>query len=141
MRYAYLKIGLFLLLLAAPVGSLLLLGAVGSFGRDQPDYPSFEELLRRKGRTQFGDALFERSAAMKLAVRLQNFVALRVIGFVDTRLVLSGKGEWLFYRPDFLDGACMDMDKAVVQFRQLAVLMDLARASGLDMLITLSTLR
>ena len=138
MRYAYLKIGLFLLLLAAPVGSLLLFGAVESFGRDQPDYPKFEELLRGKGRAQFGDALFERSAAMKLAVKLQNFVTFRIIGFVDTRLVLSGKGEWLFYRPDFLDGACMDLDKAAVQFRQLALLMDLARASGLDMRLSLS---
>ncbi len=138
MRYAYLKIGLFLLLLAAPVGSLLLFGAVGGFGREQPDYPKFEELSRRKARDQFGDALLERSSAMKLAVKLQNFVTFRVIGFVDTRLVLSGKDGWLFYRPDFLDGACMDLDKAVVQFRQLAVLMDLARASGLDMRLSLS---
>ena len=138
MRLAHIKIALFLLLLAAPVASLLLFGAVDSFGREQPDFPSFEELSRRKARDQLGDALLERSAAMKLAVKLQNFVTFRVIGFVDTRLVLSGKDGWLFYRPDFLDGGCMDMDKAVVQFRQLAVLMDLARASGLDMRIALS---
>ena len=138
MRTAPLKIALFALFLALPVATLLLFGTVESFGRDQPDFPEPKQMLRAKGRTQFGDAILERSAAMKLAVRLQNWIGYRLIGYVETTTVVSGKGEWLFYRPEFRDGACIEFDKVAGYFRQLQVLIDMARASGLDMRIALS---
>ena len=138
MRTAPLKIALFALFLALPVATLLLFGTVESFGRDQPDFPEPKQMLRAKGRTQFGDAILERSAAMKLAVRLQNWIGYRLIGYVETTTVVSGKGEWLFYRPEFRDGACIEFDKVAGYFRQLQVLIDMARASGLDMRVALS---
>lgn len=138
MPIAHLKIALFALFLAAPVATLLLSGSVESFGREQPDFPEPREMLRGKGRTQLGDAVLERSAAMKLAVKLQNWVGYRLVGFVEARTVVSGKDEWLFHRPDFQEGACIEFDKVAVYFRQLAVLMDMSRASGLDLRISLS---
>ena len=138
MRIAHLKIGLFALFLVAPVACLLLFGSVDSFGREQPDFPKLKQALSAKGRTQFGDAVLERSGAMKLAVKLYNWVGYRVVGFVATTLVISGKDDWLFYRPEFLDGACIDFDRVEVQFRQLRTLMDIAQASGLDMRVSIS---
>lgn len=138
MRIAHLKIGLFALFLAAPVASLLLFGSIDSFGREQPDFPKLKQVLSAKGRTQFGDAVLERSGAMKLAVKLHNWVGYRLVGFVATTLVISGKDDWLFYRPEFLDGACIDFDRVEVQFRQLRTLMDIAQASGLDMRVSIS---
>jgi hypothetical protein len=72
------------------------------------------------------------------AVRLQNWIGYGLIGYVETTTVVSGKGEWLFYRPEFRDGACIEFDKVAGYFRQLQVLIDMARASGLDMRIALS---
>jgi hypothetical protein len=138
MRIAHLKIGLFALFLVAPVACLLLFGSVDSFGREQPDFPMLKQVLSAKGRTQFGDAVLERSGAMKLAVKLYNWVGYRVVGFVATTLVISGKDDWLFYRPEFVDGACIDFDRVEVQFRQLRTLMDIAQASGLDMRVSIS---
>ena len=138
MRIAQLKTALFALFLVVPVAALLLLGSVESFGRDQPDFPELKQMLRAKGRTQFGDAILERSGAMKLAVRLQNWIGYRLVGYVETTTVVSGKGDWLFYRPEFQDGACIEFDKVAVYFRQLQVLIDMARASGLDMRVALS---
>lgn len=138
MRIAQLKTVLFALFLALPVATLLLFGSVEGFGREQPGFPKLEQMLRAKGRTQLGDAILERSAAMKLAVKLQTWIGYRLIGYVETTTVVSGRGGWLFYRPEFQDGACIEFDKVAVYFRQLQVLIDMAGASGLDMRVALS---
>jgi hypothetical protein len=138
MRIAHLKIGLFLLFLAAPVGSIVLLGNVGSFGRKQPEFPKIEELVRANARTQLGDAVLERSAVMKSAVQVHDWVGYGVVGFVSTSVVISGKDGWLFYRPEFHDGACLDLQNVADQLQRLRALIEIAQASGLDLRVSLS---
>jgi hypothetical protein len=133
-----LKIGLFLLFLAAPLGSVVLLGSVGSFGREQPEFPSIGELARSKARVQLGDAVLERSAVMKRAVQLHDWIGYRVVGFVSTSVVISGKDGWLFYRPEFRDGSCLDLQNVADQLQRLRALIEMAHASGLDLRVSLS---
>jgi hypothetical protein len=138
MRIAHLKIGLFLLFLAAPVGSVILLGSVGSFGREQPEFPRIGELVRSKARIQLGDAVLERSAVMKRAVQLHDWIGYRAVGFISTSVVISGKDGWLFYRPEFHDGACLDLQNVADQLQRLRALIEMAQASGLDLRVSLS---
>ena len=138
MRIAYLKIGLFLLFLAAPVGSVLLFGSVASFGREQPDFPKVGELLRSKARIQLGDAILERSTAMKSAVQLHDWIGYRVVGFISTSVVISGKDGWLFYRPEFHGGRCLDLEHVADQLQRLRALIEMAQASGFDLRVSVS---
>jgi hypothetical protein len=138
MRHAYLKIGLFLLFLAAPVGSILLLGSVDSFGREQPGFPEAGALNSALARTQLGDAILERTAVMKGAVQLHDWIGLRVVGFVTSPVVISGKDGWLFYRPELHDGACIDLQNVADQLQRLHALIDMAQASGLDLRVSLA---
>jgi hypothetical protein len=87
---------------------------------------------------QLGEAVLHRSAVEKLAIELHNWVGYRVVGFVDTTLVVSGDGDWLFYRPEFLDGRCLDRERTAAELRQLAVLIDLGRASGIDLFVSIA---
>ncbi|HKP27338.1 MAG TPA: hypothetical protein VJV39_25945, partial [Dongiaceae bacterium] len=132
------KIGLFLLFLAAPVGSILLLGSVDSFGRQQPEFPEVEALKSTTARTQFGDAVLERTAAMKAAVQLHDWIGLRIVGFITSPAVISGKDGWLFYRPELHDGACVDLQNVTDQLQRLRALIDMAQASGLDLRVSLA---
>jgi hypothetical protein len=138
MRHAYLKIGLFLLFLAAPVGSILLLGSVDSFGREQPDFPRVGALNSALARTQLGDAVLERTAVMKGAVQLHDWIGLRVVGFIISPVAISGKDGWLFYRPELHDGACIDLQNVTDQLQRLRALIDMAQASGLDLRVSLA---
>lgn len=138
MRHAYFKIGLFLLFLAAPVGSILLLGSVDSFGRQQPEFPKVEALKSAADRIQLGDAILERTAAMKAAVQLHDWVGLRIVGFITSPVVISGKDGWLFYRPEFHGGACIDLQNVTDQLQRLRALIDMAQASGLDLRVSLA---
>jgi len=140
MRLAHIKIGLFALFLAAPVLALLLLGSVGEYGSVDPKFPRLWETLRGKKHRmdQFGEAVLHRSAVSKLSIELHNWVAYRLVGFVDTTRVVSGQGDWLFYRPEFQGGRCLEREKAAADLRQLAVLIDLGRASGIDLFVSIS---
>jgi hypothetical protein len=140
MRLAHIKIALFALFLAAPVLALLLLGSAGEYGSVDPKFPRLWETLRGKKHRmdQFGEAVLHRSAVTKLAIELHNWVGYRLVGFVDTTRVVSGEGDWLFYRPEFLGGRCLEREKAAADLRQLAVLIDLGRASGIDLFVSIS---
>jgi SGNH hydrolase-like domain, acetyltransferase AlgX len=140
MRPAHIKVGLFALFLAAPIGALLLLGSVGDYGGPSPKFPPLDETLRGKKHRmdQAAEALLHRSTVTKLAVELRNWISYRLVGFADTALVVSGEGDWLFYRPEFQDGRCLERETMAASFRQLAVLIDIGRASGIDLFVSLS---
>lgn len=140
MRMAHLKIALFILFLLAPAATLLSVGAVEGYGRVQTEFPPLDKvLLGKKGRfDQFGDAVLERSVVQRLAVRLRNWVGYRLVGFVDNERLVSGNDGWLFYRPEFTDGRCLDEDQISTRLRAFAVLMDVGRAAGIDMVMTMS---
>ena len=140
MRIAHLKIALFALVLALPVLSLLLFGVVDAFGRDHPDFPRLGQALRGKKHRldQFGDAVLDRSAATFVAVKLRGWIGYRIVGFVDTPRIVSGEDGWLFYRAEFKAGDCRDPDHIAQRLRGLAALIDLGRASGLDLIMSVS---
>lgn len=140
MSIARLKIAVFCLFMAAPVATLLLFGVVDSYGNRQADFPAIGQILRgKKGKmNQFGDAVLERSAARKLAVQLRSWTGYRLVGFVDTDQIVSGEGDWLFLRQEFARGRCLDREEATARLRQIAVLVDLAQASSIDLRISMS---
>jgi hypothetical protein len=140
MRTAPLKIALFILFLLAPVATLLPLGSVEDYGRTQTEFPPLGKvLLGKKGRfDQFGDAVLERSIVRRLAVQLRNWVGYRLVGFVDNERLVSGNDGWLFYRPEFTGGRCLDEGRMAARLRAFAVLMDVGRAAGIDMIMTMS---
>jgi hypothetical protein len=140
MRMAHLKIALFILFLLAPVAALLSFGVVEGYGRSQTAFPPLGKvLLGKKGRfDQFGDAVLERSIVQRAAVQLRNVVGYRLVGFVDNERLVSGNDGWLFYRPEFTDGRCLDEAETAARLRGFAVLMDIGRAAGIDMVMTMS---
>ena len=141
MRIAHIKVALFAFVLLAPLLSLAALGAVEQYGnRDHPEFPSIDQMLRgKKGRLdQFGEALLHRSAAMKLAISVRSWVSYRLVGFVDTDLIVSGEDGWLFYRPEFGGGRCLNETAAADSLRRLAVLIDMGQAAGIDMIFSVS---
>ncbi|MEZ5829666.1 MAG: hypothetical protein R3D05_00625 [Dongiaceae bacterium] len=140
MWVARIKITLFALVLASPVAALLLLGVADSYGRPQSRFPAVAKvLLGKKGRfDQFGDAVLERSIVRRLAIQLRNWAGYRVLGFVDNEYVVSGSGSWLFYRAEFLHGRCLDEAETAIRLRRLATLIDIGRATGIDMVTSVS---
>src|SRR5688572_16774946 len=140
MRMAHLKIALFILFLLAPVASLLPFGAVEGYGRALAEFPPLGKvLLGKKSRfDQFGNAVLQRSIVQRLAVQLRNGVSYRLVGFVDNERLVSGNDGWLFYRPEFTDGRCLDEAQTAARLRAFAVLMDVGRAAGIDMVMTMS---
>lgn len=140
MRMAHLKIALFILILLAPVAALLPFGGIASYGRAQTEFPPLGKvLLGKKSRfDQFGNAVLQRSIVQRLAVQLRNGVSYQLVGFVDNERLVSGNDGWLFYRPEFTDGRCLDEGQTAARLRAFAVLMDVGRAAGIDMVMTMS---
>ncbi len=141
MRLAHIKIALFALVLLAPLVSLAGFGTVRNYGQQtHPDYPRPDQLLRGKNGKwdQLGEAILHRSAAMKLAVRARSWLSYRVVGSVDTDKIVSGEGDWLFFRLEFGGGRCLDEAEVAASLRRLAVLVDIGRAAGIDMFIAMS---
>lgn len=140
MWIARLKIALFVAFLLAPVVALLSLGAVERYGRAQTEFPPVGQvLLGKKGRfEQFGDAVLERSIVRRAAIQMQSLVSYRLVGFVDNERLVSGNGDWLFYRPEFNNGACLDEEQAATRLRTLAAVLDVGRAAGIDMVMSMS---
>jgi hypothetical protein len=140
MRMAHLKVALFMLFLLAPVAALLPFGAVEGYGRAQAAFPPLGKvLLGKKGRLdQFGDAVLDRSVVQRLAVQLRNLISYRLVGLVDNEGVVSGNDGWLFYRPEFTDGRCIDEAQIAARLRGFAVFMDVGRAAGIDMIMTMA---
>ena len=140
MRAAHLKIALFILFLLAPVAALLPFGGIASYGRDRTEFPAVDKLLLgKKDRfDQFGAAVLDRSIVQRMAVQLRTWVGFRLVGFVDNDRLVSGNDGWLFYRPEFTDGRCIDEGRTAARLRSNAVLMEVGRAAGIDVVMTMS---
>jgi hypothetical protein len=90
-------------------------------------------------RTQLGDAVLERTAVMKGAVQLHDWIGLRVVGFIVSPVAISaGRTAGWFYRPELHDGACIDLQNVTDQLQRLRALIDMAQASGLDLRVSLA---
>lgn len=140
MRLSHLTIAVFALFLATPLLLLAGFGVVEERGRPHPEFPPMSVLLRAKKHApdQFGDAVLQRSMATGLAVQTKNWTSYHVVGFVDGPLIFSGKDGWLFYYEDFKGGRCIDETQAARGLRRLAATIDMARAGGVDVIMSVS---
>ena len=134
------KIALFAVFLMAPLLSLAIFGVTEIYGgSDHPEFPRIGQVLKKRGKLdEFGNAVLHRSVAMKEAIRLRSWIGYRLVGFVDAERVVSGEAGWLFYRADFAKGACLDAERAARDLTQLETLIDLSRAAGIDMIVSVS---
>lgn len=134
------KIAVFAIFLVAPVLSLAVFGVTDIYGgSDHPEFPRIGQVLKKRGKLdELGNAVLHRSLAMKEAIRLRSWIGYRLVGFVDTEQVVSGEAGWLFYRADFAQGACLDAGRAARDLTQLETLIDLTRAAGIDMIVSIS---
>jgi hypothetical protein len=140
MRTAHLKIALFILFLLAPVATLLAFGAVDDYGRAQTKFPPLGKvLLGKKGRLdQFGNAVLERSIMQRLAIQVRSWAGYRLVGFVDNGHLFSGNDGWLFHYGEFNGGKCIDERSIARHLRVVAAVIDIGRAAGIDMVISMS---
>jgi len=127
--------GFLALLLIAPAVVWLVGGPVAPFeARRQAPPPTALAAVGPDpaGREQLSDALLERSAVKREAIRLRNRVLWRVFGFADTDVVVSGAAGWLFYKPQFERWACERAERLDQGFERLLLLADLAAAAEID---------
>jgi hypothetical protein len=73
-----------------------------------------------------------------LAVEAKSALDYRVFGFVDTDQVVSGKGEWLFYKPEFDGGVCITEAKIAQAVDTAEVLRTVAEGAGIEFAISVS---
>lgn len=94
----------FVAVLAAPVIGFATIGAIPGFEqRPLTAFPAIEATLRPapEARAQLADAIFERSAAKREAVRFRNRASLSLFGAIETDRVVSGAPGWLFVKGQF----------------------------------------
>lgn len=110
------------------------------YGAPQAKFPSPRELAEGKPGAfdAFGDAILQRSAAMPMTIWLKSVFQYRVLGRVDTDKVVSGRGDWLFYKEQFWGAACQAPDFFREPIAQLDALTEMAEAGGLPMVVSVS---
>ena len=138
---AWIKIGFFILVLAGPLAALGGLGPVVSYGqRPHPDYPTLHKIMDGQPGIldKMGEALLHRSIVTRTAIAIKNWIAYRIVGFVDTDAVVSGVDGWLFYKLQFWSSRCLDEKNTRKLLAQVDVMTDIAHAAGLKMIVSVS---
>src|SRR5690554_2086774 len=132
-----LKIAIFAGVVAAPLLALAVLGAVAPYGqRPHPGFPKARALaIAKQGAfDQLGKALLDRSIVTREAIRLKYALDYDVSRYVDTDLVVSGRGDWLYYKDDFSrNTVCVGRSRMAAAMAQIDLMTDLAMAAGLQM--------
>jgi hypothetical protein len=133
------RIAAFAVFLAFPLASLPLLSALPPYGRPFTAFPTLASVVNSPtGRAQLSDALFDRSAVRREAIAAKNAAFYYGLGYIDTPDVVSGRGEWLFYKQQFWGGRCLP----AAYFRQRLAfadtLQDVAAAAGLRLVLSVS---
>ncbi|MGX9084174.1 alginate O-acetyltransferase AlgX-related protein [Mesorhizobium sp. 98Argb] len=135
-------IGAFAAFLAAPVGSLVLMGLDPTAERAI----TLTELTSAKLLTP-NDEGYRNDVARRLvsnspvgmdAIRAKNALDFKVFGFVNTSQVISGADGWLFYKPGFQNGACMSGHDIGVMLAHVEALRTIAKGIGIDFRMSVS---
>jgi hypothetical protein len=138
MRITSPRIWVFILIIAAPLATLLIGGSVAPYGKRQhPDFPKLSRILRGKpgALDKLGDALLKRSRATVLAIATKNWLSADVYGFVDTKEVVSGLDGWLFYKAQFKCWNEADYSRAIARAN---LLRELASAAGIEFIMAVA---
>lgn len=142
MRIANLAtIAVFALFLAAPVGSLALLGLYPAAEK----VVTLEELATSKlvapddhYRDDVARRLVTNSLVGMNAIRAKNSLDFNVFGFVNTSDVISGEDGWLFYKPGFANGGCLPDRSIGVALGRTEAMRAIASAIGIDYRLSVS---
>jgi hypothetical protein len=134
------RIAAFALICASPLTAWLAFGTVEPYGAPHKEFPTVSDLL--KGRPNaldsLGQAVLDRSTMRRTAISLKYTTEYNYLHWVDTPLIVSGRGRWLFYKKEFAGGRCYDAASVAALLAQLDVLTDMATAAGLAMVVSVS---
>lgn len=139
--FQYLKILVVISALLAPGLIFVISGPAASFEqKKQANFPTPVSVLlpAPKSREQLADAIFERSKAKRWSIQLVNKFQLNVLGFVDTPKVISGSGQWLFFKPPFEAWECSNHQNLQERLERFSFLMDLITASEIPLVFALA---
>jgi hypothetical protein len=124
----------------SPLIGWIAFGTVDPYGqRQHGDFPKLTELLagRPAAFDALGDGVRRRSVVTRGALELK-YRVLYGFQYVDTKSVVSGKGDWLFLKADFWQGRCLDGGRTRRLLAQVDILTDMAEVSGLKLIVTVS---
>ena len=129
-----LKIFIVVLALASPGLMFIVGGAFEGFERKvQTGFPDPVSVLlpAPEPREQLADAIFERSAAKRWAIRFMNALYLHVFDFVETDTAISGSDQWLFYKPQLRAWDCDRHEALQIMLNRFSLLIDLVTAADI----------
>jgi hypothetical protein len=132
------RIVAFVVICVAPVIAWTVFGTVDPYGRPHPRFPYVNGLLEGRAFDALGHAALERSIATRTAIWLKNNFDYKVLHQVNTELIVSGREDWLFYKEEFWGGKCLQADEFRALLAQVDVMTDMAKAAGLDLIMSVS---
>ncbi len=132
-------LALFATFVLSPASTLIVVGPADSYvhGREQTDWPSLSDIAKPppSGRVLLTDALLDRLALRREAIRLRNGLTFHRLHYADTDRVVSGAPGWLFYKPAFDAWACDEHARLDHGLHRLMLLTELAEANDLPLVI------
>ena len=134
------RIVAFGLICLAPMVSWIALGTVAPYGSPHPKFPSAMQLVKGEAGAfdALGSAVLRRSAITPVAISLKNSFRDRVLHRVDTDALVSGRGDWLFYKEEFWGGSCISPGEFLRSLAEIDALTEMANAAGLAMVVSVS---
>jgi len=131
-----LKIAVVLLMLVIPAMAFIVPGPVSGFEqKQQMDFPGRVSVFlpASEGREQLADAIFERSVAKRWSIQFMNALHLFGFGFIDTDRAITGRDQWLFYKPQFVAWDCDRHDVLQEKLERFQFLMELVSAAEIPL--------
>ena len=72
------------------------------------------------------------------SVFFKSYLDYRVFGFINSSKVISGRGDWLFFKSQFRDGKCRDPKDTARALHRTVAMQDLAAGIGIDLRFSVS---
>ncbi|MAG33885.1 MAG: hypothetical protein CL908_23640, partial [Deltaproteobacteria bacterium] len=136
------SIGSLALFLLLPAAVYLASGSADGFvhGKSQPEWPTLQALIAPdpEGRAQLAEALLDRLALRREAIRLRNRITWRGLAYIDTDLVVSGADGWLFYKPALRAWDCEHHAVLDRGLHRLHLLLDLTEVNDVPLVIAIA---
>ncbi|MCF1504741.1 hypothetical protein L0F51_13375 [Afifella sp. H1R] len=135
----YLTACVFVLFLLAPLASLAAFGPQRT--NSAPERPFiWHKMLQSKDRyrNQIVTQLVNRTMARHLASQARSFFDYSVFDAVDTDSVISGAGDWLFYKYQFGPRQCLGDEEVTAALDTLEALRAVAEGAGIRFVVSVS---
>ena len=109
-------------------------------GREPTPWPGLRAVIasRPDGRSRLADALLDRLALRRKAIRARNVLTFRGLDYADTERVVSGAPGWLFYKPAFDAWTCDEHPRLDHGLHRLMLLTELAEANALPLVVAVA---